>query len=523
MALSVLDEAPAELAKEIALKDGELIISDARKGDPVLLSFVSLAKRRGVDRWRYVPAEKFLREYGDYLQIDVAVSDSDIQKYAIKLFQEAVKRKATDIHIIDYGTYGLIQFRCLGMLQDYTKLPGQYISSLISVLYSTLCSSRSNPSFTKGLRLDARISRREFLPKNIHSVRIHTEPIEAAEAEDSQGTFMALRLLADQTTAQGSLESRLISLGYRNYDVNCFRELVGRTGLIIIAGPVNSGKSTTLKHVIESCTQEFPQNSYMSIEDPPEYPMANVKQVPVYTGTESDVEAKIREQNYVNAITGALRSDTNTVIVGEIRYAQAAFAAIDLAQTNHAVWSTLHATNCFGIIKRLRSMLDMLGVSSPMEYLCDYSLVAGLIYQRLVPLLCDHCKLPFRPNGTAKERKYLDSVLPPHVRQRLLDVVKKPESLENICIRGEGCAHCKEMGIVGQSVVAEVVVTDEKLLQLVYENNDDNAHDYWINVMHGQTFVDHALEGISKGILDPYLTELRLGVPLNYTRNHADR
>jgi type II secretory ATPase GspE/PulE/Tfp pilus assembly ATPase PilB-like protein len=522
MALSILDEAPPELRSNIVLQNGVFIIADVWKGHPDLASFISFCRKRtsGSIPVKFVATDTFRRDYGE--QLFHSAPDSDIQKEACDIINAAVARNATDIHLIDKGTYGLVQMRSLGILTEFSKVPGTYMEKLISVLYGTIASSASSPSFSKQRQHDGRISRREFLPSKVHSIRLHTVPIENAETEDPTGTFMTLRLLYDQTDAHGTLESRMTALGYREKDVEKLRLLVERSGLIVIAGPTGSGKSTALKHVFEARSEESSGQSFLSVEDPPEYPIANVKQTLVRTTDSGDDDADARGKAYVNAIAGAMRSDPDMLMIGEIRYPEAAAATIDAAMTSHAVWATIHAFDALGIILRLRSLLTSAHFAEPMDSLCNSKVVAGLIFQRLIPQLCPYCKMPFYDshNKNEAEEKRQESVLPKHVRKRLENAIPH-ELWKDIKVRGEGCDHCNHMGLSKQSVVSEVIVTDNELLGHIKDGNWDKAVEYWHSQLDGHTYVEHALEGITSGRFDPYFTEIRLGVPLNYISTYS--
>ena len=518
--LSLIDKAPKELAGDIALIDGILYCSDARRGDPLFISFASLARRLGVTEHEFVPAQDFAAKYSG-ANPGALEGISVTQGYAINLIKEAYRKNATDIHIAYYGSYGIIKFRSLGMLKDYAKLPGKPTQDLIGVMYNTLSTSTNTVTFTETARQDSRIVKRSYLPKEVHSIRIHSEPLECDQAEDGTGIFMALRLLHDRTEATGDLSDRLKVLGYGDRDLAKFEQLTERTGLTIISGPTGHGKSTLLKHLMDSQALKNPQKNYMSIEDPPEYPLFGVHQVKVSTNVDANADPAKRAREYTNAIAGAMRSDPDVLMIGEIRYPEAAKAAIDSALTGHGTFATLHANNAVGIILRMEALLSEAGYANPLEYLCDHNVLAGLIYQRLVPVLCPHCKIPLTTllNATGEDAKHKSDVLPKHTENRLTRVMK--HGLDSVHIRGRGCGQCDDLGIVSQAVASEIIVTDEVFLRHVRQGNSDKAYEYWLKNMEGRTYVQHAIDGISEGRLDPYLTELRLGVPLNFVRNIA--
>lgn len=147
--------------------------------------------------------------------------------------------------------------------------------------FNGLGQQNGTPGFSQASRQDARIVSRSVLPPGVHSVRLHAEPIQSDTA--SRGTFLAMRLLTGADGVTGSLGERLAALGYSEDQCRLMASLAGSRGLTLLAGPTGHGKSTTLRHVMESMVIYRPDQSYLSVEDPPEYPMAGVRQIQVPT------------------------------------------------------------------------------------------------------------------------------------------------------------------------------------------------------------------------------------------------
>jgi type II secretory ATPase GspE/PulE/Tfp pilus assembly ATPase PilB-like protein len=336
---------------------------------------------------------------------------------------------------------------------------------------------------------------------------------------------MALRLLYDVIPVTGALSERLTLLGYNAADRAGIQDLIGRGGMFILSGPVNSGKSTLLKNIIETAVKESPEKSYHSIEDPPEYIIDGVCQVKVLTGKreasgESDAEA--RRAGYTDKIAGVQRSDPNTMMIGEIRYPEAVEAALHAALSGISVLATLHASSALGIIRRMEAMLTAVHFAEPLEFLCDEKIICGLSHQRLAPILCPQCKQSLLE--AQKNVAHFTRVMPDSVLQRL----KRVAPLELVKVRGEGCSECDGLGFTGQTVVAEVIVTNYQLLGHIRNGHMSDAYSYWINEMSGKTFVEDAIDKIKQGILDPFMTEQRLGASLStamggeqYSRNEG--
>lgn len=506
---SLIGLVPQDLRGRIAIQGGALRVSKELQGKPSLESFVSLARRRGVSELTWHKPDEFDARYRAVVQFAKS-TQSEVQAYAVQLLRDAYERGASDIHITNYGAYGAIHMRRLGLLSDHDQLAAGDSPALIRAIYDTMTNA-GDATFSPSERQDGRIVLRKFLPAEVHSVRVHTEPLECAQSADGNGTFMALRLLYDSTRATGSLEERVTALGYAAPDAARLRFLTQRTGLTIISGPTGHGKSTLLKHVMESMAGENPERNHMSVEDPPEYPLVGVKQILVSTSGSGAIDPNARGLAYMNAIAGCMRSDPDVLMIGEIRYPEAAGAAIDAALTGHGVWATLHANNGFGIIRRMVSLLNAADYVNPLEYLCDHNVLAGLVYQRLVPELCPGCKIPLQEAQRGRR------ALPDPVFNRLLRIM---DDLDGVHVRGEGCAQCRQLGITGQRVAAEVIQTDPTLLSHLRRDDFARAESYWRHDLKGRSYVAHAVELISAGLVDPHLAELRLGVPLDFDKVH---
>lgn len=518
------DNLPEHLRKKLALIEGVLHISEELKGDINLVDLWAKLRLQGITRYKYHPPGEFAEEYAKFAVLQVS-DKNEIQKLATDLIARAYASNASDIHIVDNVGYSLVKFRSLGRLREDSQLEAETGRRLIRAICDTLGQSGDSPAWSECERYDGRIVNRDYLPTRVHSVRIHCEPI---ECQQGSGTFMALRLLFDSTNAQGSLEQRLMALGFTGSaerdeqtgkilaENQCasVRFLTQRTGLTIISGPTGHGKSTALKHIMESMTLESPDRAYHSVEDPPEYPLKGVHQIKVITkqNNQGSEEHAKRAEAYMAAIAGAMRSDPDVLMIGEIRYPEAAVAAIDAALTGHAVWATLHANNGFGIITRLESLLRAANYRDPLDALCDPNVLAGLEYQRLIAKLCPHCKRRWM-DLTREER---ERAIPADVRARLFRVLEASQ-LEQMCVQGEGCAKCAQQGEQGQTVAAEVIVMDQEMLGMLRKGDMVKAYNHWKN-MGGMSYIEHALNLIRQGVVDPVTVERRLGVPLNFNK-----
>ena len=135
-----------------------------------------------------------------------------------------------------------------------------------------------------------------------------------------------------------------------------------------------------------------------------------------------------------------MRSDPDVLMIGEVRYPEAAAAALDAALTGHTVWSSIHAGSALGIVDRLFSLLNAANVSDPVDTLCTPGVLAGLVYQRLLPMLCPHCCLNIK-DALHDDQGKAKLLVPVLQRTRRLGV-----PLHMVRVRGRGCSLCHKTG-----------------------------------------------------------------------------
>ena len=422
--------------------------------------------------------------------------ESWVNGYVRDLLNRALQKKVSDIHITYMGPYAQVTFRRLGLLMEEEPLNGVEGLQLIRGIFQGQL-SQAESGWTEHERCDGRIADHKFLPDGLYAVRLHSEPVQSPMIPEP-GVSLAMRLLYDGTSASGTVRERLASLGFTRFQRDLVHAFTERSGLTVVSGPTGHGKTTVLKNIIEALAHYVPTKNYWSLEDPPEYTILGAKQLNVFTKAVSDAD---RLRALLEALAGLMRSDPDVIMLGEIRYLEALQAAINAALTGHAVWSTVHANSAIGIVARFHEMgLDLSSI-------CTDGVLNGLMYQRLMPILCPSCKhkLIEHPDSISQE-----------LWHRLRRVYQHGE-LDGVYVRGEGCPNCDGVGLVGLKVAAEVipVATERKLLGLLRENKLWEAQRYWVHEMSGLTHVAHALERISSGDVDPSIAEERLGVTLD--------
>ncbi len=433
-----------------------------------------------------------------------------VHDYVRELFARAMDKKASDIHIACMGSYATVSFRRMGFMTDEEVLDGDKGLMLVRALFQGQI-SQAEGGFSLYERQDGRIAGQNFLPEGLYAVRLHSEPVQDPHG-GRPGVVLAMRLLSDAADSTGTLEERLTRLGFDREQQALLQDSARLGGMTIISGPTGHGKTTVLKNIMESMAHDTPTRSYYSLEDPPEYPIRGVHQLNVLTKSASDAE---RRRAFMEALAGLMRSDPDVILLGEVRYREAAEAAVQAALTGHSIWTTVHAGSALSIITRLHEM------GLPYASICAENVLTALTYQRLVPVLCPQCKIRLKDHPEALEG------LSAGLLQRLMRISRAAGSggeglPEEICLRGPGCPACSHMGIAGLKVAAEVVSLRDPLLRsLLREGREREARLYWRCILHGRTYLDQARERVLSGEADPVLSEERLGTTLDADLDEA--
>jgi len=197
---------------------------------------------------------------------------------------------------------------------------------------------------------------------------------------------------------------------------------------------------------------------------------------------------------FAAAISNAMRLDPDTIMIGEVRDGASAQSALRAAMTGHQVWTTVHANNAMSVVDRL------IDLGLPLRMVTDESVVTGLISQRLVKLLCPHCKLRFGD---------IRSELEPALVARVQRVAGA--RIADVCVAGPGCAHCRQRGTIGRTVVAEVIRPDARFFAYLREGDKAGALAYWLSELGGETVTDHAIRKVLDGLVDPRMAERVVG------------
>jgi len=342
--------------------------------------------------------------------------EASVIKLVNEFILEAVEERASDIHLEPYENELSIRYRIDGVLEEATLPPQVHrfqaaIVSRIKILASLNIAEKRLP---QDGRIKLQVGRRRI------DVRVSVIPLLFGEG-------VVLRLL-DQSNALLTLPE----LGMDDETFGRFNELIDRPhGILLVTGPTGSGKTTTLYAALNALVS--PEKKVLTVEDPVEYNLAGVNQIPVSHKIGLTFERGLR---------AILRHDPDIVMIGEIRDSETAEAATQAALTGHLVLSTLHTNDAASAATRLVEM----GV----EPFLVSSTVVGAMAQRLVRRVCEKCRVEYEPT---REELPRDLELAPGAR----------------LVRGDGCRRCRETGYRGRSGLYELLTVDDEVRDRIME------------------------------------------------------
>jgi type II secretory ATPase GspE/PulE/Tfp pilus assembly ATPase PilB-like protein len=353
--------------------------------------------------------------------IEVMANEPTVINLVNLIISEAIRERASDIHIVPFEESIQLRYRIDGLLQDKPPPPKALHAGLVSRIK---------------IMADMNIAER-YMPQDGHIQINHRGKrvdIRVGTLPTIYGEGMVLRLLEKNTKLLTPLE-----LGLDQQRADLMWRLVSKPhGLFLTTGPTGSGKTTTLYSILQGIYT--PEKKILTIEDPVEYELPGVAQIPVRPS---------RNFHFANGLRAILRQDPDVVMVGEIRDAETAEIAIRAALTGHQVFSTLHTNDSTGAVTRLLDMgVEAFLISSSLE---------GVLAQRLVRRLCPHCKT--------------QAPVTPAVRERLETLGGRP--LEGVFFEGTGCEECRGTGYRGRVGIFELLAVGTELRELVLQKRSN--------------------------------------------------
>jgi type II secretory ATPase GspE/PulE/Tfp pilus assembly ATPase PilB-like protein len=441
---------PADFVKQhrilpLALGEGTIEIATAQPGNRQVIEDIRLLTGLEVLE-REVPAGEILEKLAQCYQmtvekmienlnpegtagvegknlhdIEVMANEPTVVNLVNLIISEAIRDRASDIHLVPFEDTVQLRYRIDGLLQENPPPSKQLHAALISRIK---------------IMADMNIAER-YLPQDGH-IQIHHRgvrvDIRVGTLPTIYGEAMVLRLLEKSSKFLTAQE-----LGLDDERTALLYKLVQKPhGLFLATGPTGSGKTTTLYSILK--TIYTPEKKIVTIEDPVEYELPGVAQIPVRPS---------RNFTFANGLRSILRQDPDMIMVGEVRDSETAEIAIRAALTGHQVFSTLHTNDSTGAVTRL---LDM-GV----EAFLIASSLEGVLAQRLVRRICSHCKAA--------------APVAPAIRERL-------ESLgggrvEGTFYAGGGCEQCRGTGYRGRIGIFELLAIDTEMKEMILQKRSN--------------------------------------------------
>jgi type IV pilus assembly protein PilB len=351
-------------------------------------------------------------------QLSGPLEDAPATRILDIVMNQAVRDRASDIHLEPDEKALLIRFRIDGILYEFLKLPKRIHPSIISKVKVLAEMDIAETRLPQDGNFNVKLETRGF------EIRVSTFPT-------IYGENAVLRIL-DQTNPLIKLED----LGFAEEMLHRYKQLIRRAnGIILVTGPTGSGKTTTLYASMNMINST--EKNIISIEDPVEYRLPLIRQ------TQVNLKAGI---TFATGLRSILRQDPDVIMVGEVRDLETSETAIQAALTGHLVFSTLHTNDAPEAITRLMDI----GVE---PYLISSSVI-GVLAQRLVRTICPECKVAFQAD--------------PSILAELGDDFSKSKEPITLC-RGKGCKNCKQSGYWGRMGIFELFFMNEKIKQLISE------------------------------------------------------
>lgn len=424
--------------------------------------------------------------------VNLVIKDDDRN---LALYEDLIRGAfnigATDVHFeMNFSGRTEVRMRLFGRMRPWKTFETDLLLDAVGAGYfgKTKTGTASAASWSK--------------ERSLNTITEHT--IDGAQVNGRFSTYpviggldVVVRLLKNDTNA--SKVASLRDLGYAESQISTALKLAieKNSGMIAIVGSTGSGKSTTLKTLMNDLPNKE-QLKRFSVEDPVEYLMPGVRQISIQRGADDDA-AEVKKK-FLSALRMLVRMDPDVVMIGEIRDSETAEIGSEMVQTGHRVLTTLHGDNIIDALSRMTGRL----INIPPELIGTKNYLSAVMYQKLMPVLCEHCRVP------------ATTVLNPKV----VEVLKRKFTL-NVdsmrCASPDGCPQCRVEGMAsegtkGLTVVAEILVPTPEVRDAIRVKDWERVEQIWRGArttafddpdMTGKTAFEHALYKASIGMVDP--------------------
>lgn len=470
---------PSDLSKcdNISLMTGLKVNTVIARSEDILEKLNSVYDNSG----KFGPGISALDELDPIDEIDIVIEEEKsinvqellsssevppIIRIVNAILSEAIRYRASDIHVEPKTKYTVVRMRIDGMLYDKIHIPAEIHAATVSrikILAKLDISERRHPQ-------DGRITVKSGT--RMVDLRVSTMP-------SINGEKVVMRIL-DKSASVKSLED----LGLLENDLRQMRNLIRKPqGIFICTGPTGSGKTTMLYSILGEMIDST--RNFETIEDPVEYFVEEANQI------------YVRDKvglSFASVLRATLRQDPDVILVGEVRDYDTADVAFKAALTGHMVLTSLHTNNTIASVTRL---ID-LGV----QPFLIASALEGIIAQRLVRKICSHCREEYIPD------------------EAILDLLKiQIEDINGKSYRGAGCMHCNKTGYQGRLGLYELFVMNDDYRHLIAHNYKESELSKMVRAANCKTLLEDGLEKVKMG--ETTLEELLrvIGPQIRHERN----
>lgn len=343
------------------------------------------------------------------------VADAPVIALVNGIFTEAIRRRASDIHVEPYERRMRVRMRIDGSLYEIAEVPREMKRAVIA-----------------RLKIMSRMDIAESRVPQDGRIKLKAGGTDIDFRVNSLPTLFGEKIVARMLN-KGNLQLDLLKLGFEAKQLETFKKgILSPNGMVLVTGPTGSGKTTTLYSALSELNKV--SDNLSTAEDPVEYNLEGINQVQVH---------KEIGLTFANILRALLRQDPDAILVGEIRDYETAEVSIQAALTGHLVLSTLHTNDAASTITRLMNM----GIE-------PFLVVASLntvVAQRLLRTICSSCKT--------------EEQVP---RERLIELGIPASEVDKVkCFKGKGCAHCNKSGYKGRVAIYEVLDFSQTLKEMV--------------------------------------------------------
>lgn len=400
---------------------------------------------------------------------------SNIEKKVVDLLREAIDVSASDVHFVRNSESCEIKFRVNGYIDIYEVIPSEECDYLMFVLYNVMAATKDT-TWNRKTPQDANILL--SIKSKDYRFRYSHMPI---FGEGGFNYHSVIRIIYPSTNDLTCICYE--DFGYNQCDTNIIRTILNKSqGLFIVSGTTGSGKSTSLKKYIEALYHEKYNRKgvFITVEDPVEYLISGTQQSSVLAS------GKNSENPFTLAVKSAMRRDPDVLMIGEIRDSSTADALSNAVESGHYCLSTIHAGSVLSVVQRL------IGLGMKLDKIISPGFLAGITCQKLVPRLCEFCKVTTIDNDF---------------------------QIEIFHANDKGCKSCNNTGFSGRVLLIECLVPNIEDLKLI--SNQD-----WVGLYNSyreKRIQNTVTVGLGEGFTikdKAYLNVLSGNVCINFLKLH---